>query len=373
MSDAASPPQRLKSLDLLRLGLSLLIMLTHARRLFEIEVPVWLTKGLLDGKGGVVLFFVLSGHVLTRSLKHVLISWDAGRQFLIKRVFRLFPLYWVALVITFAILTWIKSTGADGPVTFLRQDGPGWGQWLLHSALLVPGMQSDFALPTVWSLMTESKVSLLAFPIFGWAMLRLPPWCVVGLTAMLVFGSDFLFTHVIGTAAYLGIFALGGLLARVPEGWWRRVPVPGWWALLLAGCAAYSCMSLRYRLPNVWMGYYLCAGGGAAIIACVSYWTALSRRMHSLQSRIGVDLSYGIYLLHYPMLLAFCQFCGASEVFHPLLAQAAMVATVALAWFLAHAVEIPMSRLGRQLAGGRSTRSIADTATGRPSVRDVSS
>lgn len=349
-------------------------MVTHARRVFDIELPPWLTKGLLDGKAGVVMFFVLSGHVLTKSLASKPVCWESCRQFFIKRVFRLFPLYWAALLLSFAVLSWIKAggagfTGDDGSVTFLRQEGAGWHQWLLHLGLVIPGMQAEFALPTVWSLMTEAKVSLLLFPFLGWAVLRLPRWGAAGLTGLLVLGSDFLFNHVIGTAAYLGMFALGALLARVPEGWWRRLPAWGLWCLLLAGCAGYSCLTFRARMPSVWMGYYLCALGAVAIIACVSGWPVLSRRMHALFSVLGVDLSYGIYLLHYPVLLAFFQMGGKSSVSHAsALVAAAMAATVALAWALAHAVEIPMIKLGRQLAGTR--REVLPMG---PIVRDVRS
>lgn len=375
MNHADRPPPRLKSLDCLRLGLALLIMVTHARRVFDIELPLWLTKGLLDGKAGVVMFFVLSGHVLAKSLANKPVSWESCRQFWIKRVFRLFPLYWVALLLTFVVLSWIKAgaggfAGDDGSVLFLRQDDAGWHQWLLHLALVVPGMQAEFALPTVWSLMTEAKVSLLVFPFLGWAVLRLPVWCAAALTGLLVLGSDFLFHHVIGTAAYLGMFALGALLARVPAGWWRRLPVWGWWCLLLAGCAAYSCLTFRSRMPSVWMGYYLCALGAAGIIACVSCWPALSRRMHAVYSILGVDVSYGIYLLHYPVLLAFFQLGGLFSVapsHTPALVTAAMAATAALAWVLAHAVEIPMIKLGRQLAGKRR-----EVLPACPIVRDVS-
>lgn len=99
--------------------------------------------------------------------------------------------------------------------------------------------------------MTESKVSLLVFPFLGWLILRLLWQAVAAMTAFLVLGSDLLHEQMIGTAAYLGMFSLGGLLARVPESFWCRMSVPAWCVLLLAGVAAYSCMSLRYHLHSV--------------------------------------------------------------------------------------------------------------------------
>lgn len=117
------------------------------------------------------------------------------------------------------------------------------------------------------------------------------------------------------------------------------------------------------------MGYYLCAAGAAAIIACVSCWPALGRRMHCLCSLVGVDLSYGIYLLHYPVLLLFFKLAGDFGLMDDARLGPAMAATVVLARILAHAVEIPMVRLGRQVAGGRKKTEITDL----PPVRDVGS
>lgn len=357
MSHVESTPQRLQSLDLLRLGLCILVMVTHARRLFAIDVPAWLTKGPLDGKAGVVLFFVLSGHVLSRSLARTPLSWNGYCKYMIRRAFRLFPAYWVALALTFVILVWLKSddfsTLSAGVPDFIGRNDAAWGQWFLHLFLVVPGMQSDFALPTVWSLMTEAKVSLLIFPVLGWTLLRLSLWQASGVTALLAAGSGLLHDHVIGTAAYLGIFAIGTLLTRVPERWWQSLASWGWWCILLTGIMVYSCMSLRYLLPSVWQGYYLCAIGAAAIIACVSKWPAMSKRMHAMNALVATDISYGIYLLHYPVLLAFLhlgeQF-GFNATPRTLLMFAAMAATVVLAWLMAHTVEIPMARLGRQLS-----------------------
>ena len=373
MSTHCGPRQRLKSLDLLRLLLCLLVMTTHARRIFGIGIPVWFTKGIFDGKAGVVLFFVLSGYVLTKSLARTAFSWESYQQFIIKRAFRLFPLYWIALGLTLIVLLWLKQDAAglvdDEHLQFLAQTGPDWRQWFLHLLLLVPGMNSDFALPTVWSLMTEAKVSMLAFPLFGWLILRLPLNGAAATVALLVLGSDFLYTHILGTAAFLGIFGLGALLARVPDHIWHRIPATIWRSLLAIGGGLYACMSLRYLLPSVWIGYYLCALGATLIIACVSHWPTLSLRMHALHSVFGADLSYGIYLLHYPVLLIFFRLStGHSSPASFLCALLAMVITIALAWLLAHAVELPMIKLGRRLAH-RSDSPSADCHA----VRDFSS
>lgn len=377
MATSTESDKRLKSLDFLRLVLSLLVMVTHARRMFHIDVPVWLTKGPMDPKAGVFLFFVLSGYVLSQSLHKMPLSWEGYRNYIIKRTCRLFPPYWVALCMTFAILFLLKNYGSralSGAPEFLSITDFGWCQWVLHVFLVVPGMRSDFAMPTVWSLMTEAKVSLLAFPFLGWALIRLPIWRALGLTVSLVFGSAFLNTYLIGTAAYLGLFAMGAILARVPYHCWQKVTERRLWPLiLLAGLGFYSCMSARFCLPSIWLGYYLCGFGSVLIIATISRWPWMSRYIDSVQSRFGLDISYGIYLLHYPMLLAFESLRDESSSATPsrfLPALAAMLVTVVLAWVLACTVEKPMARLSKRLIAKQGQRNLSSVL--RPELRGSS-
>jgi peptidoglycan/LPS O-acetylase OafA/YrhL len=78
--------------------------------LYTLLDPQWgYPHGLLgiprDGFAAVDLFFVLSGFVLSRSL---LASHEGYVSFVIRRVFRLYPAYWAALIIS-ALLFWIHS------------------------------------------------------------------------------------------------------------------------------------------------------------------------------------------------------------------------------------------------------------------------
>lgn len=51
-------------------------------------------SGLINAEASVILFFVLSGYVLTLSLER-----NTGYvQYLIKRMFRIYPVYWVVII-----------------------------------------------------------------------------------------------------------------------------------------------------------------------------------------------------------------------------------------------------------------------------------
>src|SRR5262245_42816924 len=51
---------------------------------------------LANGRGAVVIFFVLSGYVLTRSLRSSLFDRDSVLRFYVQRFFRIYPAIWVA-------------------------------------------------------------------------------------------------------------------------------------------------------------------------------------------------------------------------------------------------------------------------------------
>ena len=357
---ADSPPARLKSLDLLRLGLAALIMMTHTRRIFEIGVPAWLTKGPLDGKGGVVLFFVLSGYVLALSLGSKAPSFMAFVKFGVRRVFRLYPVYWAALLLAFVVLWAVQKNGAGQvtglPAWFLDGTGLQLKQWLLQTTLVAPGMKSDFALPTVWTLMTEAKVSMV-FPLLAWVILRSRMCLACGVVAALVLSSHWLDAHVVGTAAFLGMFALGTLLCRVPAGFWKHLGNAAWWGLFILGLGLYAAISWRYVMPSIWLGYYLCGLGSLIFIAGTIHWPLMRAALTKLQNLLRVDLSYGIYILHYPVLVALKKLAGPTIATSPVLAFIlATAATVGIALLLHFVIEKPAIELGRRLTRTRPPR-----------------
>lgn len=354
--------ERIIALDALRVIAAFIVLAQHFRLVFELRWPVWLTKGVVDSKAAVMLFFVLSGYVLALSLGSKAPSFAAYVKFGVRRVLRLYPVYWAALLLAFAVLWMVQRNGAGQvtglPAWFLDGTGLQLKQWLLQTTLVAPGMKSDFALPTVWTLMTEAKVSMV-FPLLAWVILRSRGWLACGVVAALVLGSHWLDAHVVGTAAFLGMFALGTLLCRAPGSLWGRLGNGAWWVLLVLGLGLYAAISWRYVMPSIWLGYYLCGLGSLIFIAGTIHWPAMRNALTRLQELLRVDLSYGIYILHYPVLVALKKLAGPAMASSPVLAfVVAVVATVALSLFLHHVLEKPAIELGRRLTKSRAPRPI---------------
>ncbi|HEY1050111.1 MAG TPA: acyltransferase [Prosthecobacter sp.] len=354
--------QRIIALDALRVIAAFIVLAQHFRLVFQLYWPEWLTKGLFDSKAAVMLFFVLSGYVLALSLGSKAPSFMAYVKFGVRRVLRLYPVYWAALLLSFAVLVAVQRGGAGQvtglPAWFLDGTGLQVKQWLLQSTLVAPGMKSDFALPTVWTLMTEAKVSMV-FPLLAWVILRSRAWLACGVVAALVLGSHWLDAHIVGTAAFLGMFALGTLLCRAPDALWRRLGNATWWALFLLGVVLYAAISWRYVMPSIWLGYYLCGLGSLIFIAGTIHWPLMRAALTRLQQLLRVDLSYGIYIVHYPVLVALKKLAGPAVAGAPVLAFIlATLATVGISLLLHHVLEKPAIELGRHLTRTRPPRPV---------------
>jgi peptidoglycan/LPS O-acetylase OafA/YrhL len=61
-------------------------------------------SSVFNGRAAVVIFFVLSGYVLTRSLQRSQFNRGAVLRFYARRIFRLYPAIWVASVLGLAYL-----------------------------------------------------------------------------------------------------------------------------------------------------------------------------------------------------------------------------------------------------------------------------
>jgi peptidoglycan/LPS O-acetylase OafA/YrhL len=352
--------KRIIALDALRVIAAFIVLAQHFRLVFELHWPVWLTKGLFDSKAAVMLFFVLSGYVLALSLGSKPPSLMAYLKFGVRRLFRLYPVYWAALLLAFAVLWAVQENGAGQvtglPAGFLDDKGLQAKQWLLQSTLVAPGMKSDFALPTVWTLMTEAKVSMI-FPLLAWLLLRSRAWLAFAVVAVLVLGSHWLDAHVVGTAAFLGMFALGSFLCCIPATFWSRLGHAAWSGLFLLGLALYAAISWRYVMPSIWLGYYLCGLGSLIFIAGTIHWSFMRAVLTKLQNLLRVDLSYGIYILHYPVLVALKKLAGPGIQSSPILAFIiAVAATVCIALVLHYVLEKPAIELGRWLTRSRLQR-----------------
>jgi peptidoglycan/LPS O-acetylase OafA/YrhL len=154
-------------LDGLRFIAALSVLVQHVvqfQALFGFGAPGWFHRLFLTGRDGVILFFVLSGFLITYLLVEELGrlgSIDIGR-FYMRRILRIWPLYFLVLVIAVALYAFGAAT-------------PGWrqpdgaGDFILY-ALLLANVVAAWGTPALgvsqaWSIGVEEQFYLV-WPAF---------------------------------------------------------------------------------------------------------------------------------------------------------------------------------------------------------------
>lgn len=306
---------------------------------------------LWAGREAVLPFFVLSGFVLALPFDKAACARPWWPSFLAKRAVRLL----VPCAIIAAALALLVPALGVAP----RPELSDWvnGSWqepvtaamAVQHALLLGG---DYMLNNpMWTLHYELRASLL-FPAmmvlaaFGSLVLAgvVAAGVLLCLVEMKLVGSGML-----TTLLFLPYFALGALLARhrrAIAGWVARRRVLGTAALWLL---CYLLLTLRWIVPLADLPSDIASGAGAGLL--IALILGSSRLEAALKTpallRLGA-ISYSLYLVHVPVLLAGLHLAPALPAW--LVAALAPVVSLLAAMLLHRWVERPSIHLGRQLA-----------------------
>lgn len=315
--------RRLASLDGLR-GIAALSVFTFHGWLYTMPKPVATNRSSLadyaahELRLGLVLFFVLSGFLLSRPwFAAVLDGRDLPdlRRYARARVARIAPAYYAALLGSIGLLWGLSGTpGLRLPPI---QEIP---LFLVFAQNFSPATVMKLN-PPMWSLAVEVMFYVL-LPVIGWLAVRLPrrrryqalvPLALLALGVAynwVVAGLDLGMTASKTLAAMLPYFAAGMLAALALHGRTirrarRRTMIAGGVALVLAdgtlkaaapahGVNATEYFSIIRDLPSA-LGFALVLGG----LAVAPHGRVIGGRVLAGMGTI----SYGFYLWHVPVLM----------------------------------------------------------------------
>ncbi|MDG4814633.1 acyltransferase [Micromonospora sp. WMMD956] len=361
--DVRRPASRLQSLTGLRFLAALLVFGFHLslnrHLLGEGSLPD-AYRGLLKNAGwfGVTFFFVLSGFVLTWSVR----PRDTYREFVARRLVKIYPNHLVTFVIAFTLfgLAGASALEAVGNLALLH----AW----------VPRDTSFFSInhPS-WSLSTELFFYLM-FPALWFGLRRIPDrllWPVAGLVMAVilvlpavagllpageVFGEAHrnspLYQHSMHQVWFLYAFppvrlldfALGMLMASIVRaGRWPGLPALPVAGLVLVAYLASLAQPLEYQLNASFVIPI------ALLIPAVATLDEGGRGGLLGHPRVVLlgEVSFAFYMVHDILLTGLGRLLGPhtpAPGIGLLLAFCALVVSIGAAWVLYRAVESPLTR-----------------------------
>lgn len=362
--------QRLTYLDALR-GFAILgVIFTHAASLAGLRGTL---RNLSNSAGnGVLLFFVISACTIFLTIsKAVTRERRPWGNFYIKRFLRLFPVYWLGIILYTAVYG-LASRG--------WKPGPEIWHYPFHATLtnlLLPTVMSS-VVPGGWSISCEA-LFYLTVPLWfllarGWrsALLLALGGFIVGpmVVKLLSHVLNPLFHTVpaaeLGTYWYrslpaqLGVFfcgmALYFLMVEQPL-FVRLLRRPGPNLLLLAAALALLLFESFRAVPLLQRQYVF--GLGFLAIALALSQIPWRLAVNGVTEWIG-RVSYSAYLSHFLVLkqlsLAFPNPGWTAAAYTLFLTTVSLPPTLLLSWIGFRWVEQPTTRIAKRLVKGRETR-----------------
>lgn len=350
----------------LRLLLASLVMLFHFKILTGQTQPYW---PMVYPDFAVEGFYVISGFLIYESFDRN----PDRRRFFIRRFFRLYPLYLCMIAVqTIVLLALQNGPGSNGPGSngawsLLREAATYFAVNavflnFLHNSIgdALAGSFDAGINPSLWTLKIEVAFYLLVPLVWRGVQRWRTKWLVAAFAAALLYTTLFRWTghmtvakQIPGAMAYFIIGILICIHRRSID-----VPAPATLAAAALGMAGVTCIQMG-------IGPFAAEGWRVLfpfLVAPVIY--ALAFELPPLHMKR--DLSYGVYLIHGPVIQTL--FALALIRFSP----ASLAATVALVLVLALAaerlVERPFIGFGH-LAAKRLTPSPTSSPTGRATKR----
>jgi len=312
---------------------------------------------IFGGGEAVVLFFVLSGYVLSLPL------W-APRTFgygsyVVRRIFRIWVPYVAALALAVAGNIWISTGGLPGQNQWFNAT---WqlpvhpGEVVAHLTLI--GVFDDQLYNTAfWSLIHEMRISLV-YPLLILGLRRLKGGALWLLPAPVIcFGAWMADAHPTGrfweSVEVLGLFLAGAALARNQEvlRTWFATATPHCRAVFVGVAAMLYTYGWSWVLPAYVLGLtpryrdlFICVGATGFVFLAIA-WPPCGRVLASPPAKWLGKISYSLYLTHATVLFSLVYLCpNMPGLFWVYLLVAVLSATL-----FAKVIEHPAMRLGRHL------------------------
>lgn len=290
------PRLKKNNFDLLRLLLALLVCLLHAAELSGFEALCH-TAGLLSAQTLIQAFFVISGFLIVMSYERA----SSLGAYTSKRIRRIYPAYFTVILLSAFGLALVSGQ------TFSQYFSPTWWKYLLANLTFLnflqpslPGVFEANALSVVNGALWTLKVEVMFYvsvPLLVFCLRRAPRLPLLILVYALSVGYA---TFLLGAAAQTGN-AFYAQLAR---------QLPGQLCFFVSGAALFYYLPLFERRIKLFLT-------AATLVLLTHHWIPLPWLQPAALAVVVLffglflyagnfgkygDFSYGIYILHFPLI-----------------------------------------------------------------------
>lgn len=327
------------ALNAIRLVLASLVILSHSGLILSVGwFPDWIVR---LGPWAVASFFIISGYLIAGSREHL-----DFKRFLIRRVARIYPGFWVQLILVATVAAPLAKLAGAGDFSLSQAASFFWKnaslyilQWNIGTTPAAEAVWNG----SLWTLFYEFSAYLAVGVIFGIPWVRKRGAKVAASLAIGAYavhplaGPLNITTALYLNAAKLASFFLMGVLAYYLR---HRIPVRRDYAVVAAALVVSIFLfgDLHYW-AHVPLTYLLLAGG--------VLWRA----------RTGADndISYGVYIYACPIQHLLGIYCGAAAWGFLLAALVCLAVTVPMAWASWILIERPALRWARSVTRWQKT------------------
>jgi len=339
MIDETSPtsnPSRFAFLDALRGIAALAVVITHI--LEEVSPEFHSIRGTYFDLGScaVTVFFLCSGFIIPVSLERV----GSIRKFWIRRIFRLYPLYWISVMLVVLVFILLPEKS----LTSFNQHPVA--TTLAHLTMF----QILFGMPNIvapyWTLFFEMIFYIIVTFLFITGGSKSTKPVVVGLLLGTIFVEIImpLFFHQIFAPALIGVFLMmfnGTLLYRV---YTKEVTVSSAAVIRLLSMITLFGITVVRSAVGLDSIFYMGTGWITGYIIFIAVFLIRAHQFPRPLLYLG-QISYSLYLLHPVILLAVPQSNSIALTITYWLMIMLVISALTYRW-----LEQPMMRVGKRLS-----------------------
>lgn len=311
-SNTTLSTHKYQALDSLRGIAALMVVFQHFWEMnnpSDARLKPWLF--FCAGHEAVILFFVLSGFVLSHQLRNFKLP--QYPQFILRRILRIYPAYYVALAFSATLLIYISHYH---PATLAQYGLTPWfyiwsrsnfdtSMWL--SSLSLISHEGNSLNVATWSLFYEMWLSLV-FPLLiiycirsKW-IIRLTILCSLAIVSYYFWRFGNFLDNQWQSIIYYGWYFIAGMYLYHYN---YRLKFGASWLWLIVGCALYFSNYLLFgKIASRMFHEILIAIGSCLIVINCLYFAPLKQLLNITLFRFYGKISYSLYLFHLPIIYA---------------------------------------------------------------------